>query len=76
MGHLKGVFIKKGLFFTVKGPRALPKLHTDAPPPLPPPPLFWETSYWDFQYPSPPSCGEGPGGGFAWNLGARKAPLT
>ena len=29
---------KRGLFFTVKGPCALPKFHTDHPPSLPAPP--------------------------------------
>ena len=29
----EGVFIEKGPFFTVKGPRALPKFHAHPPPP-------------------------------------------
>ena len=66
---------KRGLFFTVKGPRALPKFHTDPPPPRPSPPPLLETPHWDFQFP-PRSCGEGRGGGTVWNLGSAQGPFT
>ena len=55
--HRKGAF-----FFTVKGPRALPKFHTEPPSRPSSPLLFWET--------------RGGGGGSVWNLGSAQGPFT
>ena len=62
---------KRGLFFTVKGLRAIPKFHTD-PPPRPP---FGRPPTGIF---SKHPCGEGPGGGglFVWSLGSARGPFT
>ena len=69
--HRKGVF-----FFTVKGPRALPKFHTDTTPPSPavPPPLsFGRPPAGIF---STPPFWEGVGGGGSCGIwGPRKALL-
>ena len=59
----EGVFIEKGPFFHGKGASRTPQIPHRHPPPRPSPPLFWETPYWDFQYPPPPPVGRGRGGG-------------
>ena len=73
---IKAFSSKRGLFFTVKGPRALPKFHTETtPPPLRPPPppvgrpltgIFGKSPVWE---------GPSGGGGSVWNLGSARGPL-
>ena len=66
---------KRGLFFTVKGPRALPKFHRHHPPPPCPSPPFLGFSVTP---PPPPlwgGAGREGGGGPCGIWGARKAPL-
>ena len=73
--NFKAFSSKRGLFFAVKGPRALPIFHTDTPPPGHPPPLV--APYWDFQLTPPPPapCEEGRGGGVCVEFGERARPL-
>ena len=69
--HRKGAF-----FFTVKGPRALPKFHTDTTPPrpLPPPLSFGRPPTGIFSKPPPP-VGRGRVGGVCVEFGERARPL-
>ena len=64
---------KRGLFFTVKGPRALPTFHTDTPPRAPPPPprLFGRPPTVIFSH--PPRAG---GGWVRVEFGSARGPFT
>ena len=71
---------KRGLFFTIKGPRALPKFHTDTTPPPPPPspsPSLLENPLLGFSVNPPRSLQwGGPGGGeVRVEFGERARPL-
>ena len=59
--RLKGIFIEKGPFFTVEGPRSEkkiarpPNFPVDPGPRLTPPPSLGRPPSWDFQYKPSPS---------------------
>ena len=83
MSALKAFSSKRGLFFTVKGPRTLPKFRAEPPPPAPP------HKKGLLKIPvegllkkegggkGPGGGGGGAGGGVAvWNLGSARGPFT
>ena len=76
--QFKGVSIEKGLLFTIKGPRALPKFHTDTTPPSPAPspsPLsFGRPPAGIFSTPPPLFVGRA-GGGVRVEFAERARPL-
>ena len=66
---------KRGLFFAVKGPRALPKFHTHPPPG--PSPQKGVTENPSRGSPKRGGRGRGwGGGGSVWNLGSARGPFT